>query len=168
MNIIYKLIWKFYKKGRDLDRYIRYHHLRKQYLIDPTFRFNGHNIQFYGSGKLVIGKNSYIGDLSTIQVDESCEVKIGRNCSISHNVRIYTSSVIPDQDWSLEEKQVKYGNVVIEDFVWIGSNVFINPGITIGSNSVIGANSVVTKDVPPFSIVGGVPAKLIRTKKSNA
>ena len=58
----------------------------------------------------------------------------------------------------------KKGNITIEDFAWIGANVLINPGITIGANSIIGANSVVTKDVLPFSIVGGVPAKLIRMK----
>ena len=48
--------------------------------------------------------------------------------------------------------------------MWIGANVFITPGVTVDDNSIIGANSVVTKDVEPFSIVGGAPAKLIRIK----
>jgi maltose O-acetyltransferase len=54
---------------------------------------------------------------------------------------------------------------MIGNGVWIGANVFIGPGINIGDNSIIGANSVVVKDVLPNSIVGGVPAKLIRMKK---
>ena len=57
------------------------------------------------------------------------------------------------------------GDIIIEGFVWIGANVFINPEVTIGKNSVIGANSVVTKNVIPNAIYGGVPAKLIRMKK---
>ena len=48
--------------------------------------------------------------------------------------------------------------------VLIGANVFINPGTTVGENSVVGSNSVVTKNIPPFTIYGGVPAKLIRKK----
>jgi len=54
---------------------------------------------------------------------------------------------------------------IIEDDVWIGRNVVIMPGVTIGTGSIVGANAVVTKDVAPFSIVGGVPAKLIRKRE---
>lgn len=137
---------------------------RKKYRLNPSFRFNGSNILFYGNGSIIIGDNSYIGEYSTIQAFEGCKVVIGTKCQISHNVRIYTNSDIADQDFSNELRRCKSGNVIIEDYVWIGANVFINPGIYIGRNSIVGANSVLTKDVPPNSIVGGVPAKLIKTK----
>jgi maltose O-acetyltransferase len=55
--------------------------------------------------------------------------------------------------------------VVINDDVWIGARVTILPGITIGKGSIIAAGSVVTKDIPQYSIVGGVPAKLIKSRK---
>ena len=58
--------------------------------------------------------------------------------------------------------------MIIEDYAWIGANVFINPGVVIGKNSIVGANSVITKNVPMNAIFGGVPAKLIRMKSSNA
>jgi len=144
--------------------HIQYKALRYQYNISPEFRFNGKEIQLYGTGCITLGAQSYIGSYSTLQASEGYEITIGKNCKISHNVRIYTSSAIPDQDFSSLALKEKFGNVIIGDHVWIGANVFINPGIHIGSNAIIGANSVVTKDVPAFSIVGGVPTKLIRNK----
>jgi maltose O-acetyltransferase len=140
--------------------------IRHKYAISPAFKFNGKAIEFYGEGKIVAGAGSYIGGYSTINAHVDCKVIIGENCMISHNVRIYTSSIVADQDMSILPHLEKNGDVIIGDHVWIGANVFINPGVTIGSNSVVGANSVVTKSVSEFEIVGGVPAKLIRIKKA--
>ena len=142
------------------DRY------RKKYDISNEFRFNGIYIYLYGDGKIILGENSYIGDYSTIQSSPACEVKVGKKCSLSHNVRIYTESIASDQDFSEQNLVSKKGNVIIEDFVWIGANVFINPGVTIGKNSIVGANSVVVRDLPPNGIYGGVPAKLIKLKSN--
>jgi len=154
INKLVKIYWGF-----------NYSVLRSKYEINKTFRFNGPHIQIYGDGSFLTGKNSYIGSFSTIQINRKSKVKIGNNCRISHNVRMYTQSIIPDQDFSdYNNLKSKSGDILIGDDVWIGANVFINPGISIGGNSVIGANSVVTKDVEPFAIMGGVPAKLIRYK----
>lgn len=137
---------------------------RQKYGLHESFRFNGFYIQFYGEGRVEVGENSYIGELSTIQAVGGCTVKIGSDCQISHNVRIYTQSAVADSDFSLKPVPDKQGDVVIGDFCWVGANVFINPGLTIGRNSVVGANSVVTKDIPPNEIWGGVPAKFIKRK----
>lgn len=68
-----------------------------------------------------------------------------------------------DAEEFLKGKKVyKYGNVEIGDNCWIGANVFINPGVKIGDFVVIGANSVVTKDIPSYSIAVGSPAKIIK------
>jgi maltose O-acetyltransferase len=163
LNTIYLRI---YENGKKLSQLNKYNLFREKYSIDKSFRFNGNNILFYGKGLIICGEDPYIGELSTIQSFDNCKVEIGKNCSISHNVRIYTQSRIPDQDFS-KTKDLKTGDVIIKDNVWIGANVFINPSITIGENAVIGANSVITKDVESFTIVGGVPAKIIRKKKIN-
>lgn len=164
-ELLKALYLKVYEKGKTLHRQHREKMFRIKYDIDESFRFNGENILLYGEGSIVCGSNSYIGELSTVQACKGCLVKIGNNCSISHNVRIYTQSKIADQDFS-KSSMVKSGNVIIEDYVWIGANVFINPGISIGKNSVVGANSVITRDVPVNGIVGGVPAKLIKMKSN--
>lgn len=141
-----------------------YNFSRNKYSISKSFRFNGKEIEFYGNGNIIAGDCSYIGSYSTIFAKENYKVEIGKHCMISHNVRIYTSSLLADSDFSIFPHVEKNGDVIIGNYVWIGANVFINPGIFIGDNAVIGANSVVTKNVNAYEIVGGVPAKLIRRK----
>lgn len=138
---------------------------RRRYGLDPSFRFNGKGIQFYGDGQIVTGANSYIGELSTVQVAKGYTVRIGVGCQLSHNVRIYTQSASPDADFSRGEPPQKFGDVTFGDYCWVGANVFVNPGMVIGENAVVGANSVVTKSIPPFEVWGGVPAKFIRKKR---
>lgn len=142
-----------------------YLNYRKIYDISPSFKFNGIDIMFYGKGKIICGSNSYIGNYSTIQASSKQQVIIGNNCSISHNVRIYTESNNAEQNMNANNpKHKQYGDVIIEDGVWIGANVFIKEGVHIGKNVIIGANSVVVKDLEENGIYSGVPAKLIRYK----
>jgi len=141
-----------------------YDHYRKIYDIDPTFRFNGVGIILYGDGEIILGANSYIGRYSSIQAYKGCKVKIGNNCALSHFVMIYTCNALADQDFSKNHREIKTGDVIIEDNCWVGAKTFIREGVTIGENSVIGAGSVVVKDIPPHSIAVGVPAKVIKFK----
>ena len=143
-----------------------YRTYRERYSINDDFNFNGDGILMYGDGMITIDKNSYIGRYSRIQASKGYNVKIGKNCRIGPFFQIWTQTGEVDCDYSdFSKVKTKFGNIVIGDSVWIGTNVVISPGIKVGNNSIIGANSVVTKDVPDFAIVGGVPAKLIRYKK---
>lgn len=143
-----------------------YSSFRAKYKIDDSFRFNGVDILFYGNGEIICGKNSYIGNYSTIQAFDGFKVVIGDNCSISHNVRIYTASNDTDQNLDTNLTKIKKtGDVIIGNGVWIGANVFIKENIKINNNVIVGANSVVTTNLEENGIYGGVPAKLIRFKK---
>lgn len=163
MKLLAKLIARLFGLSQKIyfsERYLLY---KKKFQIADDFRFNGDAIEFYGNGKIIIGYNSYIGSRSILQSANNCLINIGNNCAISHNVRIYTESSDPNQNFNTKAKKIKKnGNVLIGSGVWIGANVLINPGVVIGDNVVIGANSVVTKNIDNYSIVGGVPAKLIR------
>lgn len=113
---------------------------------------------------LKIGNNSSIGPYSYIGC--SGYIEIGDNVMMSPRVSIYAENhVFDDPRLTIKEQGVKREFVKIEDDCWIAANSVILAGVTIGKGSIVSAGSVVTKDVPPFSIVGGVPAKLIKTRK---
>lgn len=117
------------------------------------------------SPSIKIGDNCWIGDYFNISAINSIEigngVLTGRWVTIldnSHGKTGYDSLIIPPRERHLYSK----GKVVIEDNVWIGDKVTILPGVKIGVGSIIGANSVVTKSVPPYSIVAGIPCNIIK------
>lgn len=88
---------------------------------------------------------------------------IGNNVSIAGEVRIYTMQHdIDDPNFAEVE-----GAVVIEDYAVIGTRVTILPGVRVGKGAVVGSGAVVTKDVAPFTLVGGVPAQFIRNRSKN-
>jgi maltose O-acetyltransferase len=87
---------------------------------------------------------------------------IGNNVDIGQEANIWTLEHDPSDDMHA----TKGGDVIIEDFVWIASRVTILPGVVIGKGAVIASCALVTKDVPPMTIVGGIPAKVIGERKS--
>ncbi len=112
----------------------------------------------YGS-HIEVGKNFFANYNCTI-IDVA-KVKIGDNCQMAPNVAIYTAGhpIHPAARNSMYE----YGiSVTIGDNVWIGGNTVILPGVHIGSNTVIGAGSVVTKDIPDWSVAAGNPCRVIK------
>jgi maltose O-acetyltransferase len=159
-NLTYRILNKF----RNIYYNNRYAAYRKRYTIDPSFIFNGVDIEMYGDGVISIGKNSYVGNRSALATSIGCKIVIGDNCSLSHNVRIYTINRDPKRIINNLEVGHVNGDVIIGNNVWIGANVFINQGVTIGNNIVIGANSVVTRDILSNTISAGAPAKNIKSK----
>jgi maltose O-acetyltransferase len=91
---------------------------------------------------------------------------IGERVSIATNVTLVVDSNPNNSRLDLEpyvkEHLVKTAPVVIEDDVWLGTNAVVLPGVRVGRGAVVGAGAVVTEDVAPFTVVAGVPARLIR------
>lgn len=125
-------------------------------------------------GTLFIGAYSYINSgFCRSYVEIGRYSSIGRNVSLGlgeHNIHNFTtSSLIPSYDKSINilVSTNPKRRLIIGNDVWIGDGVFIKSGITIGNGAVIGANCVVTKDVPPYSVVVGVPGKVIKKRFSD-
>ena len=105
-----------------------------------------------------------IGDYTRIGLHNTIigPVKIGSHVNLAQGITVTAlNHNFSDADKRIDEQGVRTNPVTIEDDVWIGTNAVILPGITIGTHSVIAAGAVVTKDVPPHSLVAGVPAKVI-------
>lgn len=112
----------------------------------------------YGN-HIKVGRN-FFANYNCTMLDVG-KITFGDNCLLAPNVSIYTAGhpLHPDSRNSLYE----YGiDVTIGDNVWLGGNVIVCPGVTIGSNSVIGAGSVVTRDIPEWSLAAGNPCRVIR------
>ena len=124
------------------------------------------------AGKVTIGNNSYIGASHLVC---HSEITIGNDAVISWGVTIvdhdshstkWSERASDITNWRSGKKDwshVAIAPVRVGDRVWIGFNAILLKGVTIGEGAVIGAGAVVTKDVPPYTIVAGNPAKMIRT-----
>ena len=120
--------------------------------------------RFYNPKNIEIGEDTIIGEFATL--DGRARLKIGNHVDIASQVMIYNT----EHDINDPNFNPVFGEVIIEDYVFIGPRAIILPGVEIGKGAVVAAGAVVTKDVPPFAIVGGIPAKIIgerKTKKLN-
>ncbi len=115
-------------------------------------------------GKLKIGKGSIIGDKALL--DARNGITIGKNVNFSSNISIYTEQH-DHRDPMFRCNSSDAFSVNIGDRAWIGPNAIILHGVHIGEGAVVAAGSVVTKDVPPFTIVAGVPARKIGLRNKN-
>ncbi|NBJ69466.1 MULTISPECIES: maltose O-acetyltransferase [Clostridia] len=120
--------------------------------IEPTFRCDyGYNIY--------VG-NRFYANFDCVMLDV-CEIRIGDNCMLAPGVHIYTATHPLDPNARNSGKELGKP-VTIGDNVWVGGRAVINPGVTIGNNAVIASGSVVVKDVPANTVVGGNPARVLK------
>ena len=168
--------------------FIREFYLKKRCMSSFSHNRFEAGIRIEYPKNLELGSFSYYGFDCKIYASESSKVRIGKYCSfnsnvminargkgniiIGNNVLIGPNVVLRSSDHSFDnrsknirEQGMDDGEIVIKDNVWIGSNSVILKNCILGEGSVIAAGAVVTKDVEPYAVVGGIPAKIIKKRK---
>ena len=111
-------------------------------------------------GDVIIGDHTRVGLHNTV----IGPVTIGNHVNLAQGITVTAlNHNFTEKDMRIDEQGVSTTPVTIRDDIWIGANAVILPGVTIGDHSVVAAGAVVTKDVPPHTLVAGVPAKIIKT-----
>jgi|GEM_PF-801332 len=140
---------------------------------NSTFGGNNKIGVFCNINNITLGRFSYINDYSIVNnvtIGSFCSIgpsfKVGNGIHptdfISTNPVFFTSNAGLGFSFSGEDTFVSYKQTTIGNDVWIGANVFINEGVKIGHGAILGAGTVITKDVPPYAIVVGVPGKIVK------
>ncbi len=154
---IYELFLKLLAQANEYKDQLN----RKKYDFDKTVIISDTNL----IGNVMIGSGTYTNNGCTFSSGDTSKVVIGKYCAIGRYVSItskgHSLSLPTADEYHVTHNHIE-ADTIIGDYVWIGDHVFIKHGITVGNYAIIGANAVVTKDVRPFEIVGGVPAKHIR------
>lgn len=122
----------------------------------------GHNaiLKGYHRNRLDVGEGTWIGQMCFFH--SAGGIRIGRHVGIGPGVQILTSAHDLAGTGPILHRPLRFSPVVIDDGADIGVGAILLPGVTIGAEAQIGAGAVVTRDVPPGSVVGGVPARPLR------
>lgn len=120
-----------------------------------------HGFEIRGAKNIFIGKNSIIGN--KVILDGRYGLKIGNNVNIGTRVTIWTAQ----HDYNSTDFLGIGASVEIQDYAWIASEATIMPGVKIGKGAVVAAKALVTKDVEDYTVVGGIPAKKIASRRQD-
>jgi acetyltransferase-like isoleucine patch superfamily enzyme len=178
---------KIFNKFKLIFKMILFNDINSKYFQKKYKTSILQNCVFYGSENIYFDKNVSIG-INSFFSAEGGEIKVGentsfnsgvhinaavcgkifidKNCLIGPNVVMRTADhIFTNADVPIRLQGHKCQNIFLEEDVWIGANVVITGGVTISKGCVIGAGSVVTKNIPEYSIAVGVPARVIKSRK---
>lgn len=140
----------------------------RRVICHSLFDYCGKNVNIEQGARFATGFRIRIGSGSGLGVNASVHgpLCIGENVMMGPDVTILSQTHIIDRvDIPMGQQGMREAEVIIGNDVWIGMRVVIMPGVKVGNGVVIGAGAVVTKDIPDYAIVGGVPAKIIKFRK---
>lgn len=165
INRLYNYLLDFWLLVLTIVGWIPFHSVRRLFYLLSGMKLTWTSTihmwaRFYNPCGITIGKDTIIGNHAFL--DGRGRIKIGDHVDIASEVMVYNS----EHDLEAEDFVARCEPVEIEDYVFIGPRVIILPGVKIGKGAIVAAGAVVTKDVPEFTIVGGIPSKEIGKRKN--
>ena len=167
MNPEHSLLWEYFR------------HCKQNRMAAQWRKANAHNLTHivnrFDQSLVTVGKKSY-GPIELITWGNTAKLRIGSFVSMANGVRFLLEVEHPTNRLSTypfkarmhgEEEPMAKGDIIVEDDVWLGCDVTVLSGVRIGQGAVAATGAIITKDVPPYTIVGGVPAKAIRKRFSD-
>ncbi len=151
-------------KGVRLDA--KGHQNNRMYISNQVTIERNVDIGCMDNTSIYIGENTYIAP--GVCIAGPGDIRIGKNCMIASHSGIYANNhVFTDLLLPIREQGITREGITIENNCWLGHGVTVLDGVTIGEGSIIGAGAVVSKNIPPYSIAVGVPAKVIKRRVAN-
>lgn len=137
----------------------------KNISLGENFSIRQNSILGAINGELIVGDHVSIAENVTVNASEKGKIALGNYVLIAPNTVLRASDHVTTRtDQTIREQGHTGGEIIVEDDVWIGANCVVVAGAHIGKGAVIAAGAVVTKDVEPYTIVGGVPAKFLKRR----
>lgn len=152
--------------GIRLAHFSSYSHVRQVRLLDRGAGVSfAPNVSFRNAERIRLGAGTHIGEYSVLWAGNSTgTITLGAKCLLAPGVVITASNYGIERGTPVMDQPKIERDIVLGDDVWLGANVVVTAGVTIGDGAIVGAGAVVTKDLPPFCIAGGVPAKVIGSR----
>ncbi len=162
--MVYKPLFKSAKGKFSIDKNVTILGFENIELGKDIHIMQNSYIYAHDGGLLIVGDSFYMNTNSQLGSSFG-KISIGNYCQIASNCVLRASNhIFENVNKPILEQGSLYGEIILEDDVWIASNCVITADTKIGKSAIIAAGSVVTKDVEPYSIVGGVPAKFIKKR----
>lgn len=138
-------------------------HGQSEVRLEGNIRIDrGVRILAANAAQVIIGKGTRIGLYTVLNGGDS--IQIGDKVLISGFVYLQTSMHNHQREGKIQDQGYSHAPISLGEDAWLGAHVVVLPGVTIGKGGVVGSNAVVTKDVQAFEVVGGVPAKVLKTR----
>ncbi|HEX9869431.1 MAG TPA: acyltransferase [Candidatus Tectomicrobia bacterium] len=135
----------------------------------PFLKRAGWPVIFGERVKITEPWNMEVGDWAGIghngRANATGGIKLGRWSAATSGCVLNTVSHVYDDPTNLRDQGIEVAPIVLEDHAWLGNGVYVMPGVTIGQGAIVAANSVVTRDIPPYTIAAGSPARPIRRRR---
>lgn len=152
------------KAGVGLHVYGELHLVNKNIVVGDNVRIYP-GVQFFGDGLIKIGNNVSIGNNVMVYASAKGGVQIGDNTIIAAQSYIVDMNHGIAKDRLIREQEISAESINIGNAVWLGANVTVLKGVSIGEGAVVGAKSLVNKNIEPYSVVAGVPCRLINRRE---